>query len=152
MVLQSSVVSITSYLDGLTPQQRWALYESPWTCQAVFRSLPRLAQAYVLHLLLIDSPVQDGAPSDHGAGWVAAPPAHARRTRSIIQRPGTLTAAALVRLTQAVELCSATRAVGAWLLAEVVEAWCADPQRFGPQHRAALKKLFDLGLFLTHKE
>jgi hypothetical protein len=52
--------SIIGFLDELTPHQRESLYQSPWTCQAVFRSLPVLAKNYVLRLLLIDSPVPQG--------------------------------------------------------------------------------------------
>jgi transcription initiation factor TFIIH subunit 4 len=59
-------VDITSFLDGLTPAQRDALYASPWTCQAVFRSLPALAKAYVLDLLLIDQPVPQGEAAQFG--------------------------------------------------------------------------------------
>mmetsp|Transcript_20044 Transcript_20044/g.32891 ORF Transcript_20044/g.32891 Transcript_20044/m.32891 type:complete len:103 (+) Transcript_20044:81-389(+) len=33
------------------------LYESPWTCQAVFRSLPHLGKQYVMRLLCINEPV-----------------------------------------------------------------------------------------------
>lgn len=54
------VTSITSFLWDLTPEQRSALYQSRWTCQAVFRSLPDLAKNYILRLLHIDFPVPQG--------------------------------------------------------------------------------------------
>lgn len=56
-----TVASIISFLNDLSREQRDQLYESPWTCQAVFRSLPPLAKNYVLRLLLIDVPIPQGA-------------------------------------------------------------------------------------------
>lgn len=52
--------SITGFLDDLESEQRTRLYQSSWTCQAVFRSLPPLAKAFVLDLLLTDRPVPHG--------------------------------------------------------------------------------------------
>lgn len=53
-------ISITSYIVGLSPDIRSQLYSSEWTCQALFRALPPLAQQYVLRLLYVDRPVGEG--------------------------------------------------------------------------------------------
>lgn len=52
-------MDFSQYLNSLPANQLSALYESPWTCQAVLRSLPPLAQQLVLRLLHIDEPVPD---------------------------------------------------------------------------------------------
>lgn len=52
-------MDFSQYLNSLPSDQLSALYESPWTCQAVLRSLPALAQQLVLRLLHIDDPVPD---------------------------------------------------------------------------------------------
>lgn len=52
-------MDFSQYLNSLPANQLSALYESPWTCQAVLRSLPPLAQQLVLRLLHIDEPVTD---------------------------------------------------------------------------------------------
>ena len=52
-------MDFSQYLNSLPSDQLSALYESPWTCQAVLRSLPPLAQQLVLRLLHVDDPVSD---------------------------------------------------------------------------------------------
>mmetsp|Transcript_5732 Transcript_5732/g.15313 ORF Transcript_5732/g.15313 Transcript_5732/m.15313 type:complete len:485 (-) Transcript_5732:374-1828(-) len=61
------VGNITTFLRHLTTEQRATLYQSPWTCQAVFRSLPSLAKNYVLRMLMIEEPV----PQDVVDAWIA---------------------------------------------------------------------------------
>ena len=39
------------------------LYDSPWTCRAVVRALPPLAQAYVTRMLFLEEPVLGGRPA-----------------------------------------------------------------------------------------
>ena len=56
----AAVVNVVSYVEGLTREVRDMLYVSPWTCQAVLRSLSPLAKQYVLRLLWIDRPVGKG--------------------------------------------------------------------------------------------
>jgi transcription initiation factor TFIIH subunit 4 len=48
-----NAVNILSYVESLNENVRDMLYESPWTCQAVFRSLQPLAKQYVLRMLWI---------------------------------------------------------------------------------------------------
>jgi len=48
-----TVVNIVSYIEGLERDTRDMLYGSPWTCQALFRSLPPLAKQYILRLLWV---------------------------------------------------------------------------------------------------
>lgn len=48
------------YLEHLPPLKLAGLYDSPFTCQAVLRSLPPLARQYVLRLLSLDAGVPEG--------------------------------------------------------------------------------------------
>ncbi len=70
MSSMETVVNIASYIEGVEGKTRDMLYESPWTCQALFRSLPPLAKQYILRLLWIgDRPVAKcrfGGSSSHG--------------------------------------------------------------------------------------
>jgi transcription initiation factor TFIIH subunit 4 len=50
-------MEFSRYLNGLPFEQLAVLYESPWTCLAVLRSLPSLSQQLVLRLLFIDEPI-----------------------------------------------------------------------------------------------
>ena len=68
--MAAAVVNVVSYLEGLAWDVRDLLFQSPWTCQAVLRSLSPLAKQYVLRLLWIDQPVSKGAAAD----WMDAPP------------------------------------------------------------------------------
>ena len=54
---QSRCMDFNAYLTTLPPEQLTSLYDSPWTCQAVLRSLPPLAQHYVLQLLFLEQPI-----------------------------------------------------------------------------------------------
>ena len=54
-------MDLPSYLASLPRLKLDALYESPWTCRAVLRSLPPLAKQYVLRMLLLDSALPEGA-------------------------------------------------------------------------------------------
>jgi transcription initiation factor TFIIH subunit 4 len=40
-------MDFAAYISGLPGPKRGALYRSPWTCLAVFRNLPPLAQVCV---------------------------------------------------------------------------------------------------------
>ena len=55
-------MDLASYLASLPRPQLDALYESPWTCRAVLRSLPPLAKQYVLRMLLLDGGLSQSAP------------------------------------------------------------------------------------------
>ena len=55
-----SAINVVSYVEGLDREVRDILFQSPWTCQAVLRSLTPLAKQYVLRLLWIDKPVAKG--------------------------------------------------------------------------------------------
>eukprot|EP00955_Chlamydomonas_euryale_P026371 278381-Chlamydomonas_euryale.AAC.13 len=55
-----SVVNVLSYVETLPPDIRDKLFESPWTCQAVLRSLQPLAKQYILRLMWIERPVLQG--------------------------------------------------------------------------------------------
>lgn len=57
-------MDFSQYLITLPADQLTRLYDSPWTCQAVLRSLPPLSQHFILRLLFIPSPV----PAD----WITA--------------------------------------------------------------------------------
>jgi hypothetical protein len=50
-------MDFTEYLQDLPVEQLKRLYDSPWTCQAVLRSLPSLCQHLVLILLFPAEPV-----------------------------------------------------------------------------------------------
>ena len=54
-----SHMEFSRYLKGLPSDQLAVLYESPWTCLAVPRSLPSLPQQVALRLLFVDTPVSD---------------------------------------------------------------------------------------------
>jgi hypothetical protein len=61
-----AVVNIISYIKSLAPSTRDTLYSSPWTCQAVLRSLQPLAKQYALKLLWIEQPMaRGGLPEPH---------------------------------------------------------------------------------------
>lgn len=55
-----AVINVVGYVEGLEREVRDLLYRSPWTCQAVLRSLSPLAKQYVLRLLWIERPVAQG--------------------------------------------------------------------------------------------
>jgi len=55
-----AVINVVSYVEGLEGSVRDLLFRSPWTCQAVMRSLSPLAKQYVLRLLWIQRPVTQG--------------------------------------------------------------------------------------------
>lgn len=59
-------MDLTTYLQGLSDAKRQPLYDSPWTCQALLRSLPSLAQQYVLRLLYVESPFE----SKYVSNWI----------------------------------------------------------------------------------
>ena len=52
-------MEFSRYLKGLPSEQLAVLYQSPWTCLAVLRSLPSLPQQVALRLLFVDKPVSD---------------------------------------------------------------------------------------------
>jgi hypothetical protein len=52
-----------SFIVALPAETRSVLYQSTWTCQALFRALGPLAQQYVLRLLYVNTPVEQGAPN-----------------------------------------------------------------------------------------
>ena len=54
-------MDLASYLASLPRLKLDALYESPWTCRAVLRSLPPLAKQYVLRMLLLDGALPERA-------------------------------------------------------------------------------------------
>lgn len=56
-------MDLASYLASLPRPKLDALYESPWTCRAVLRSLPPLAKQYVLRMLLLEGGLPQSAPS-----------------------------------------------------------------------------------------
>jgi transcription initiation factor TFIIH subunit 4 len=49
-------MDLGGYIEALPAAKREGLYESQWTCQALLRSLPAVAQQYVLRLLFLDEP------------------------------------------------------------------------------------------------
>ena len=53
-------MDLVAYLAQLPPIKLTSLYESPYTCQAVMRSLPPLAKQYVVRLLFLDAGVPRG--------------------------------------------------------------------------------------------
>jgi len=59
---QQQSLNLVAYVrDALAPAARRAAYASPWTCQAMLRALPALAQQHALRLLYVDGPVPEGA-------------------------------------------------------------------------------------------
>ena len=52
-------MEFSRYLKGLPSEQLTVLYQSPWTCLAVLRSLPSLPQQVALRLLFVDKPISD---------------------------------------------------------------------------------------------
>ena len=50
-------MDFSAYLTTLPPDQLTHLYDGPWTCQAVLRSLPPLHQQLVLRLVFLAAPV-----------------------------------------------------------------------------------------------
>jgi transcription initiation factor TFIIH subunit 4 len=50
-------MDFSAYLMTLPQEQLQRLYDSPWTCQAVLRSLPPLPQHFVLRMLFMPGPV-----------------------------------------------------------------------------------------------
>ncbi|KAK3233904.1 hypothetical protein CYMTET_55819 [Cymbomonas tetramitiformis] len=65
--MQNPYFSFINYLETLPPIKIDKLYESHWTCQAVFRSLPPVAKQYVLRLLYVDH----GFPESTFKSWIA---------------------------------------------------------------------------------
>lgn len=62
---QQQSLNLVAYVrDALAPAARRAAYASPWTCQALLRALPALAQQHVLRLLYVDAPVPEGECGD----------------------------------------------------------------------------------------
>lgn len=58
-------MDLVSYLEDLPPDRLARLYDSPYTCQAVLRSLPPLAKQYVMRLLFLDAGIPEGeAPAE----------------------------------------------------------------------------------------
>lgn len=53
-------LNLSSYVETLNADTRSYLYESPWTCQALFRALEPLAQQYVTRLLYTELSVPEG--------------------------------------------------------------------------------------------
>ncbi len=49
-----------AYFEQLPPIKLSNLYDSPYTCQAVMRSLPPLAKQYVVRLLFLDAGIPEG--------------------------------------------------------------------------------------------
>jgi transcription initiation factor TFIIH subunit 4 len=58
-------MDLITYLEALPPVKLSRLYDSPFTCLAVLRSLPPLAKQYTLRLLFLDSGVPQGELLDH---------------------------------------------------------------------------------------
>ena len=54
-------MDLASFLESLPALKLDALYESPWTCRAVLRSLPPLAKQYVLRMLLLEGGLPQSA-------------------------------------------------------------------------------------------
>ena len=54
-------MDLLNYMRGLPSVLLGPLYDSPFTCQAVLRSLPAVAKQYVLRLLYLDVAVPQGA-------------------------------------------------------------------------------------------
>lgn len=50
-------MDFSAYLSQLGSEQLDRLYDSPWTCQAVLRSLPPLCQHFVLQQLFLAEPL-----------------------------------------------------------------------------------------------
>ena len=50
-------MDFSAYLSELGSEQLDRLYDSPWTCQAVLRSLPPLCQHFVLQHLFLAAPL-----------------------------------------------------------------------------------------------
>jgi transcription initiation factor TFIIH subunit 4 len=53
----SACMDFSAYLSTLPQEQLTYLYDSPWTCQAVLRSLPPLPQQFILRLLFLSEAV-----------------------------------------------------------------------------------------------
>jgi transcription initiation factor TFIIH subunit 4 len=52
-------MDFSRYLNGLPYEQLVLVYQSPWTCLALLRSLPSLSQQLVLRLLFVDEAIPD---------------------------------------------------------------------------------------------
>eukprot|EP00299_Pterocystis_sp_00344_P020117 c9900_g2_i1.p1 GENE.c9900_g2_i1~~c9900_g2_i1.p1 ORF type:complete len:179 (-),score=39.79 c9900_g2_i1:406-942(-) len=50
-------IAVEDFMKTLPDSSLNELYESAFTCQMIFRSLPALAQQYVMRLLFVDAPV-----------------------------------------------------------------------------------------------
>lgn len=50
-------MDLSTYVAQLPAEQRASLYDSHWTCQALLRSLPPVAQQYILRFSFLDGPV-----------------------------------------------------------------------------------------------
>lgn len=55
-------MDLVAYLEQLAPIKLGSLYDSPYTCQAVMRSLPPLAKQYLMRLLFLDAGIPAGGP------------------------------------------------------------------------------------------
>ena len=120
------VSNVTSYVQILNQQQRDLLFESPWTCQAVLRSLQPLAKQYILRMLWISSPV----PAGGWGGHARVDSAHAAST------------------SHAAAACTAShRAWVAACCAADVDGWVRDRKAHEGQHQSALASLASLGIF-----
>eukprot|EP01104_Vermistella_antarctica_P015791 TRINITY_DN5253_c0_g1_i1.p1 TRINITY_DN5253_c0_g1~~TRINITY_DN5253_c0_g1_i1.p1 ORF type:complete len:487 (-),score=71.72 TRINITY_DN5253_c0_g1_i1:124-1584(-) len=74
---------LVQYLHSLPPDTSLELYASPWTSQAIFRTLPPLAKQYVLRLLYIDEAIT----ADTLRSWasVDATAKHQHAVESLVQ-------------------------------------------------------------------
>lgn len=52
-------MEFSAYLSGLPFEQLAVIYQRPWTCLAVLRSLPSLSQQLVIRLLFLDEAISD---------------------------------------------------------------------------------------------
>lgn len=55
---QEAVENVMDYMKQLPLESLSELYSSPFTCQTIFRSLPPLAQQYVVRLLFVSDPMK----------------------------------------------------------------------------------------------
>lgn len=71
-------MDFSTYLETLPSTELSSLYSSPWTCQAVLRSLPAMSQQFVLRLLHLEGPIPDAWLS----AWVTT--MHERKARDAV--------------------------------------------------------------------
>lgn len=72
-------MDFSTYLETLPSTELASLYSSPWTCQAVLRSLPSIPQQFVLRLLHLEEAVPDAWLN----AWVTA--GHERKAKDAIR-------------------------------------------------------------------